>query len=282
MLTIFTPTYNRADKLPRLYESLRTQTAKDFEWLIVDDGSTDETKMITEQFPARYVYKENGGKHTAYNLGLELARGDWFFCVDSDDYLTPTAVADILEATKKLNGQQGIIAYKQDTKGNRLSDAFPEGLQAAKIHALPLQYGCKGEFSLIFSTELARKYPFPVFGNERFVTESVIYDRIDRERDMHLLPKTITICEYQSDGYSQNANAVMRKNPNGYCLYFLQRIDLQRAFLPRLVHAGKYWCFRWISGNSALKYTGQHKLLVKLAVIPGALFRVYYKLIRKI
>lgn len=288
MLTIFTPSYNRARQLPRLYKSLLEQSRFDFEWLIVDDGSSDDTAQVVQtftgdgKFPVRYCYKENGGKHTAYNLALEQAAGQWFFCVDSDDYLAPGAVADILEAVAASKNIQGLIAYKQTQDGTRLSGRFPDGVSTCKMHELSMKYGCGGEFSLVFATSLAKKYPFPVFAGERFVTESVVYDRIDREAQLHLLPRVLTVCEYQADGYSQNANAVMKKNPTGYCLYFLQRIDLQRSFAARVIHAGKYWGFRWISKNKTLRYEGKHKALVALAVIPGILFRVYYKLFRKI
>ena len=103
-LTLFTPTYPRSPMLPRLYESLRDQTCHDFEWLIIDDGSADDTADVVQSFtgegtfPVRYQHKENGGKHTAYNLALELAAGRLFFCVDSDDYLAPDAVERVVSA----------------------------------------------------------------------------------------------------------------------------------------------------------------------------------------
>ena len=288
MLTIFTPTYNRADKLNRLYESLSAQKCHDFEWLVIDDGSADNTRDVVKafadkaDFPVRYVYKENGGKHTAYNLALELACGDWFLCVDSDDMLAENAVEIILDSVRKTNTNTGFVAYKSDFSGRLLSGVFPEGLVRTQMHRLSMDYDCGGEFTLVFNTEFARQFPFPVFRGERFVTESVIYDRMDRHGQLDLLPEIITVCEYQTDGYSQNANSVMRRNPNGYCLYFLQRIDMQHKLLPRLIHAGKFWCFRWISGNRELTYKGKHRLLVALAVIPGTLFRTYYKLFRGI
>ena len=104
LLTVCTPTYNRAHTLPRLYESLVRQTSQDFEWLVVDDGSTDNTRELVDGWVAegririRYVYKENGGKPSAHNLGVRLAAGELFFCVDSDDYLTDNAVELILSA----------------------------------------------------------------------------------------------------------------------------------------------------------------------------------------
>ena len=288
MLTIFTPTSNRADKLPQLYDSLCRQNCYDFEWLIIDDGSSDNTAEVVvtfteeKRFPVRYVRKKNGGKHTAYNLALEQAHGEWFLCVDSDDFLAENIVGKLLDKLQALDNQNGLIAYKEDVSGKRLSEQFPTKLDKEKIHLLGLKHGCGGEFTLVFSTSFAKQFPFPVFPGERFVTECVVYDQMDRHGEMALFPEVITICEYQADGYSQNANAVMKKNPSGYCLYFLQRIDLQLQLLPRIIHASKYWCFRWISGNNTLTYHGKHKLLVTLSVISGAISRIYYKLFRNI
>lgn len=285
-LTVFTPTYNRAAMLSRLYDSLLTQTSYDFEWLIIDDGSTDETKKTAQRFtgegrfPVRYYYKENGGKHTAHNLAVTLAAGGWFFCVDSDDFLAPNAVEQIVFSAKQLKEDQAIAAYKKDTKGNRLSGEFPAGLRFSKFNDLFAVYHCGGEFSLIFPTKLAREFPFPVFEGERFVTESVVYDRINQKCEMLLLPQAVTICEYQPDGYSQNANAVMARNPSGFCLYFMQRIDLMPTFTAKLTCAGKYWCFRWISKNRSLRYTGRHCLACGLGWPVGLVFRVYYKFVR--
>lgn len=285
-LTIFTPTYNRAATLPRLYQSLLAQSCCDFEWLIVDDGSTDETGSLVRcftgegRFPVRYRRKENGGKHTAYNLGLELAEGALFFCVDSDDLLAPDGVERILSAAVELSADQGIVAYKQDMSGKCLSGSFPEGLRLCRFHELATVHGCGGEFSLIFPVEVARKFPFPVFEGERFVTESVVYDRISPQCLMLALPHAVTICEYQQDGYSSNTDRIMSRNPSGYCLYFMQRIDLMQGLKARLICAGKYWCFRFISGNKALHYRGKHRGAVLAGWFAGLVFRVYYKLIR--
>lgn len=286
MLTIFTPTYNRAAMLPRLYNSLKCQSGMDFEWLIVDDGSSDDTKsavdgFITEaKFPIRYYWKENGGKHTAHNFALDKAQGEWFFCVDSDDILAPNGLEMIAKAVEQIDGDKGIVAYKSDQLGNRLSDAFPDGYTYAKMNELTLIHQCKGEFSLVFPTSVAKEYPFPIFAGERFVTECVVYDRMDLVCPMYLLPQVVTICEYQTDGYSQNANAVMAKNPNGFCLYFMQRIDIVPSWVSRLVCAGKYWCFRLIAKNKDLRYRGKHRFLCALGLPVGLVFRIYYKVLR--
>ena len=205
-LTIFTPAYNRANTLPRLYDSLLEQTCTDFEWLIIDDGSSDHTPDVVKvftgegRFPVRYLRKENGGKHTAHNRALEEAAGDYFWCVDSDDLLAPDAVEAVCAAAQGLGENVGICSYKSDMEGRRLSDPFPEGVKTAGLWALSRDYGCAGEFALTFPTAFARKFPFPVFEGERFVTESVIYDRMEADGTLFLLPQVTNICEYQPDG----------------------------------------------------------------------------------
>lgn len=279
MLTLFTPAYNRAKTLPRLYESLLRQTCFDFEWLIIDDGSNDDTAELVRsftgegKFPVRYICKENGGKHTAHNLALEEARGEWFLCVDSDDTLTSTAVEDILNAAKGLPGNAGIASYKTDMGGTMLGKPFPGGLRYAKMHEL------NGEFAYAFPTAFARRFPFPVFSGERFMSESVVYDRMDREGRMYLLDKVTMPCEYQPEGYSRSINALMKRNPRGFCLYFMQRVDLTKG-TGRLVTAGKYWCFRLMGWGGTPAYSGRHKLTVILSWPLGLCFRVYYKLLR--
>ena len=247
MITIFTPTYNRAEKLQRVYESLIAQTNYDFEWLIVDDGSLDNTESVAKGFNRslfRIVYekKNNGGKHTAYNRALELAQGEYFFCVDSDDWLVEGAIEKILNFVRDREARF-ILSYKQDESGKRLSDSFPENIERISLFELNDEYHCGGEFSIIFCTDFAREYPFPVFEGERFVTESVVYDRMALVEEVSLLPQVVTICEYQEDGLSNNLNRVMKDNPAGYCLYFMQRIDLPQTLIQRMITAGKYHCF---------------------------------------
>ena len=132
MLTVFTPSYNRANCLPRLYESIKAQSNKNFEWLIVDDCSVDETEIIVREWvndgsiKIRYIYQENGGKARAFNNGVKNAEGELFFCVDSDDYLPNDAVELILDRWNKVDDAKiaGIIGLKENEKGELLCDAF--------------------------------------------------------------------------------------------------------------------------------------------------------------
>ena len=123
LLSIFTPTYNRRNKLEQLYRSLKNQIDDECEWIIVDDGSTDATEKVILQFcnesvcNIRYIKKENGGKHTAHNLAVDFAKGDYFMCLDSDDFLQDQAIAKLLKFINTCENNEGIIAYKCDQSG---------------------------------------------------------------------------------------------------------------------------------------------------------------------
>ena len=126
MITVLTPTFNRGGRLQSLWNSLQKQTVKDFEWLVVDDGSTDGTKDLITQlqeksdFPIRYIYKSNDGKHTALNVGIQTICSELIFIVDSDDCVTDDAVESILKIHKKYRSQNNICGYA-------FLRAFPDG-----------------------------------------------------------------------------------------------------------------------------------------------------------
>ena len=285
-LTIFTPTYNRCNLLPRVYQSLLNQGSLDFEWLIIDDGSTDITKEVVDsflnngKFPVRYYRKNNGGKHTAHNTAVDLASGDYFMCLDSDDWLADNAIYNLLNVLDECSPYEGVIAYKVDETNKLLSDVFPVGLSKTTTVELTLDCDCNGEFVLVYPTLLLCNNHFPVFKGESFITESVLYDNLSKQCFMCLLPKVICVCEYQNEGYSKQINKVMKNNPAGYCLYFMNRIDLQRTIGKRLICAGKYYCFRWFAKKQVIKYNGNYRKSVVLGVPLGWLFWIYYKVIR--
>lgn len=285
-ITIFTPTYNRADRLHRVYDSLKKQNCYDFEWLIIDDGSEDNTENIVQsfldekRFPVQYVKQQNGGKHRAYNRALELAQGEWFFCVDSDDWLADGAIDKILDFVY-CREYNLIFAYKKDEKGKLLSDEFPENMVQISLRKLNDACHCNGEFSIIIRTNFARRFPFPVFKGENFITEAVVYDRMTSVEKVSLLSQVLTICEYQQDGLSNNLNLIMKANPAGYCLYFMQRIDMQKSIKDKIITAGKYLCFSFLAGKNRSPYTGKHKWLVLSCYPLGIATLLYYKIVRK-
>lgn len=283
LLTIFTPTYNRGNMLQKIYDSIKKQNSNQIEWLIVDDGSSDNTEDIVLDFIAEnivninYIKKENGGKHTAHNTAVDSAKGKFFTCLDSDDDLSDNAIAVLISQLEKCE-TCGIIAYKSDKSGKLLSNIFPNVDFVDSIISLKNDYRCVGEFVLIFPTVVLKENKFPVFSGERFMTESVLYDRLNLK--MHLLPCVIQICEYQYSGLSNNCNAIMKKNPAGYCLYFMQQIDLQVGFKNRLITVGKYLTFTMFAKQNKTAYNGKYRLLVKSCYPISWLFKLYYKIFR--
>ena len=182
-VTVFTPTYNRAYIIEELYRSLQRQTYTDFEWLVIDDGSADNTEELFEgfcrennPFPIRYIKKENGGKCRAINRGLELARGELFFTVDSDDYLTDDALEKVVQWEAVLHKDQkfcGIVANRGTTPDSTPNPMLPGDYLDS--NAFEMYDSALGEKALIFYTEIHRKYLYPEFEGERFMTEAVTW-----------------------------------------------------------------------------------------------------------
>ena len=235
-LTIFTPTYNRAYILPKLYESLCEQTCKDFDWLIVDDGSTDYTKELVEEWlnekkiAVRYVYQDNSGKMMAHNRAVKETQAELFMCVDSDDHLcSAQVVGDVISFwdnhSKILhNNICGIVAFKEMGKKRM---AFPEGMNIAHLSGLE-EKGFNGEVALIFRRDVLEQYPFPSFVGEKFVTDVYIYDQIDQKYMFMLFSYYVQHCEYHEDGYSHNYMKLLFNNPKGFRAYHNQCVSFRK------------------------------------------------------
>lgn len=236
MITVFTPTYNRGYLIEKLYLSLLEQTDKNFEWVVVDDGSTDDTeaffKAIQEKdnpFEISYIKQPNGGKHRAINRGVQLARGELFFIVDSDDYLTENAIEKIelweksLPATKKWAGVSGARGYSENQpiggigKGSYV-DA--KNTQRGKCNLL-------GDKAEAYYTELLRQYPFPEFDGENFITEEVVWNAIASDGYyLRWYPDIIYICEYLDDGLTKSGNSKNINNPQGVLYWAKQQLKV--------------------------------------------------------
>lgn len=252
LLTVFTPTYNRRALLPRVYESLKNQTCKDFVWLIVDDGSSDDTESLVREWmeegelSIRYHYRENGGKMRAHNTGASLCDTALFLCLDSDDELSEDAVERIVtlwkeqgEGNKELSG---IVAYKgEKTEGGvkKFRDAaFPLSGEST-LRGLYLA-GFYGETTLVFRTELLKQYPFPEIEGEKYVPEDYIYDKIDSGYRLLILPEILTVCELVEGGYTDQAARLRRDNPTGWFLYYEQRAGLKSPAVLHLKYLSHY------------------------------------------
>ena len=231
-ITVFTPTYNRAYILENLYRSLQRQTYRDFEWLVVDDGSSDDTEELFQRwsrednfFPIRYCKQENGGKCRAINRGLEQARGELFFTVDSDDYLTDDALEKVARWESELPkdgsycGFAGNLGTAPDVTPNKpLPGDFFDGTAFDR-------YGIvAGERASVFYTEIHRRYLYPEFPGEKFMTEAVTWNRMANDGyKMRFYNDIIWIYEYKEDGLTRSGYALFLNNPQGTGLFFREK-----------------------------------------------------------
>lgn len=233
-VTVFTPTYNRAYILGDLYHSLQRQTCMDFEWLIVDDGSADDTKALVASwqgeenpFPIRYIYQENGGKCRAINRGLKEADGRLFFTVDSDDYLTDDAIEKVIHWDGELPRDGhfcGYVGNRGITPTQTPNRLFPGGYLDGT--ALDRYDQVDGERAFVFYTEIHRKYLYPEFPGEKFLTEAVTWDLMAHDGyKMRFYNDIIWIWEYKDDGLTRAGYRVFLENPQGTGLFFRQKAE---------------------------------------------------------
>ena len=228
VLTVFTPTYNRSHTLPRTYESLRNQSCKDFVWLIVDDGSKDNTGELVhawqEQdngFEIRYIYKENGGMHTAHNTAYEHIDTELNTCIDSDDCLAPGAVEKILGKWEQVRdrGYAGIIALDSDMDGNIIGQGFPEEMTETTLVGY-YAAGGSGDKKLIYRTDVINSYPpYPVFEGERYVALAYKYRLIDQDHKLAVLNEVVCNVDYQPDGHSTAMFREYVRSPKGFAFW---------------------------------------------------------------
>lgn len=211
LFTVFTPTFNRVSTLPRVYESLRSQTLRDFEWLVVDDGSDDGTRAIVEawkrdaDFPIRYLWQENQGKHVAFNRGVREARGKFFLGFDSDDACVPKALErlkscwDSIPELEKA-GFTGVSVLCMDSLGNVIGDRFPEDIWDSNSLEFHYKYKLKGDKWGFHRTEVLRKYPFPVLEGTKFVSENVVWFAVSRKYKTRFVNEKLYIYFTKSSG----------------------------------------------------------------------------------
>lgn len=229
ILTIFTPTYNRAYTLPRTYTSLQKQTCKDFIWLIVDDGSSDNTVELVKRwqeqekdFEIHYIYKENGGMHTAHNVAYENIDTELNICIDSDDELAEDAVRKILEKWKKVENQgyAGIVGLDADLNtGKIIGTDFGIEIVETTLTGFYARGGL-GDKKLVYRTDIIKKYPaYPVFEGEKYVALAYKYRLIDQEYKLAVLNEVLCNVEYQEDGSSMNMYQQYIKNPRGFAFW---------------------------------------------------------------
>ncbi len=286
LLTVFTPAYNRAHTLPRTYQSLLNQDCKGFIWLIIDDGSTDETAELVKKwkqqdngFEIQYVYKENGGMHTAHNTAYENIHTELNICIDSDDCLAEGAVGKILKAWKKVReeGYAGLIGLDADFEGKIIGRGFPQNLKETTLNGY-YAAGGSGDKKLVYRTDIIKQYPpYPVFEGEKYVALAYKYRLIDQDYKLAVLDEVLCNVEYQEDGSSGTMWKQYLKNPKGFA--FWRKICMQYPMSKKRLFVD---CIHYVSSsilanNKKFLAESPRKLLTLLAIPFGSVLALEVK-----
>lgn len=284
-ITVFTPAYNRAYTLSRTYESLLSQSCKDFIWLIIDDGSTDNTAELVKQwqtadngFEIRYLYKENGGMHTAHNTAYANIDTELNVCVDSDDALAPEAIAKILEAWAKVKGDDlaGLVGLDAEFDGTLIGKPFPDGMTKTTLNGY-YRNGGSGDKKLVLRTDVVRQYPpYPTFENECFVPLGTLYAMIDKDYCLYAINEVLCHVEYMADGSTRNMLRQYARNPRGFRYSRLISLRAQPRFKQKFI-----LCTHYVAESRLAKAPifakNPAKLFTLLALPFGLLLTVYIR-----
>lgn len=286
MLTVFTPAYNRAHTLSRTYESMLNQNCKQFIWLVVDDGSTDNTAELVHEwqkrdngFELRYLYKENGGMHTAHNTAYEAIDTELNVCIDSDDCLAPGAVEKILQKWQEIQGKgyAGIIGLDADLDGHLIGTGFPDGLAETTLSGY-YAAGGRGDKKLIYRTDVIQQYPpYPVFPGEKYVSLSYKYRLIDQDYLMATLDEVLCNVEYQADGSSNTMWRQYLTNPKGFAFWRKVCMEHPTSRKRKVIDCIHYCSSSVLAGNRHYLSESPEKLLTFFCSPLGLLLTWFVK-----
>lgn len=256
MLTIFTPTYNRAYIITKLYESLLSQTVKEFEWLVVDDGSTDNTENLIRSFiidnkiSVRYIKQANGGKYRAINRGACEAKGELFFIVDSDDILSDNAVERLLFHYNNIRDDSffaGVSGLKVTPSGQKVGGGSDYTILDCTSFDFRYMHNIKGDMAEAVRTDILKLYPFPEIDGEKFCAESMIWNKIAQRYKLRYFYEKIYICDYLTDGLTANS---VKLRMQSCTLAMILYSDLFKMDVPSKIKiraAINYWRFAMCS-----------------------------------
>lgn len=284
-ISVLTATYDRANLLPRLYESIVNNIKDniDVEWIIIDDGSKDNTKETVENFikenkiVIKYFFQENQGKMQAINNVIQYAQGDLLIECDSDDYFTNNAFKSIEKAyneNKNNNNKYYALCFlkynqNKENMGKKFQNKF------TTMFDLYFKQGENGEKALVFNTEIRKQYKYELENKEKFVTEARMFHKMDEKYNIICINEPIMICEYQTEGYTKNIKKQFVENPYGYFNYFreiLQKDMRGVLFKKRLYVIKHYILFSTLTSQKKILKNIKgilNKLLIIILFIPG-------------
>lgn len=306
-LTVFTPAYNRAHTIERTYMSLCRQTSHDFLWVLVDDGSKDGTRALVETWfgqegvqsteneivgfakdaewlKIHYIYKENGGKHTAYNTAYERIDTELAVCIDSDDWMPDNGVELIVDKWRKDGDERyaGLIGLDIFEDGYVVGTPFPKGIKECKTYDLVRKYGVKGDKKYVYRTDVFKPYfPCRVYPGERFGEVHYLYSRIDQDYEMLCVNDVYCVVEYQEDGLSAYVYYQQKQSPLTWAHERDTMIQCLPYFSGRLKRAAQYDAFAILAKKPLMILTSSHTGLNLLGLPIGVAY-YFYLLTRKV
>lgn len=286
-LTILTPTFNRRERLCKLYNSLQKQTCKEFEWLIVDDGSNDNTKELVNKWmkkkdvKVRYIYKENGGKHTALNLGIKIVESELIFIVDSDDWLSEDAVDIILRYHQRYSKTDNLCGYAflrtfPDGKING-KEFVPNEMLASYIESRINSDDTMSDKAEVFYTKCLREFPFPEYDGEKFLGEDIVWIRMGQKYQMVHINHAIYVGNYLENGLTFNRRKHNIKSPVG-CMNRAKEFMIPQVNLKYRIKATiQYLVYGMFSGITLINLlrNSPDKVLTLVFCMPGLV--LYHK-----
>ncbi len=286
-ITVFTPAYNRAYCLDQCYQSLVRQTNNDFLWLIVDDGSTDNTKELVQSWidedkiQIRYHYQENQGMHGAHNAAYRLIDTSLNVCIDSDDFMPDDAIEIILNNWKEIEDKDhfaGLVGLDADKNGKIIGSQMPSDLTETTLNEIYDKHGVKGDKKLVLKTSVVKQYPpYPIFEGERFVPLGYLYQLIDQDYKLYPINEVMCIVEYLEDGSSMNMLKQYRRHPKGFAFSRKSRMRLSNNFKETFKNAIHYVSSAMFTKNSGFLKESPKKGHTILAIPFGILLNVYIR-----
>mgnify|MGYP001003962969 FL=1 len=254
MITILTPTFNRAHLLPRLFESLTHQTDFNFEWLVIDDGSTDGTSdlfagktFLSAPFPIRYYQQGNGGKHRALNAGVKQAKGDFIFIADSDDWLLPQSVAIVGLHTSAIaddNTFAGVAGLDVFDDERIVGTGLPQDIIDCNAMDIRYRYHVDGDLKEVFKTTVLQEFPFPEIQDEKFCPEQLVWFRIAQKYKLRYFNTPIYVAEYQPNGITASIIRVRMLAPQATCMMYAEMLAYKIPFKEKIKAAINFWRFK--------------------------------------
>ena len=284
-LTVFTPAFNRAYCINQLYDSLLRQTNKNFTWLVVDDGSTDETKELIERWQKekkidiQYIYQKNQGMHGAHNTAYANIDTELNVCIDSDDFMTDNAVELMLDKWNTIEDKSnvaGVVGLDIDKKGNIIGSKIPDNVKYSTLYDIYHVHKVIGDKKLVLKTEVVKKYPkYPLFENESFVPLGTLYWMIDQDYKLASLNEALCVVEYMADGSSLNIFKQYKRHPKGFRYSRIIQLTYVKEFsiqVKKVLH--------FISSTLFIKdfrfFKNNPKKIMTFSLLPlGFLFHLY-------